>query len=187
MSIFYSNYISLCAKHNKSASKVAEEIGLSRASANGWRNGAIPSEVNLQKIADYFGVTVEYLKGEEQDETFFSLSKYNAFYQRLHKICKNKGITVTKMVKDLGLSSANMSNWKNGRLPKTEIAFKIANYLDISVYELMGEEEQETKNPSTPRDERIDDIYQIVKDLSETDMVALKAFAAGLKANRKSD
>jgi transcriptional regulator with XRE-family HTH domain len=109
------------------------------------------------------------------------------FYQRLHKICKNKGITVTKMVKDLGLSSANMSNWKNGRLPKTEIAFKIANYLDISVYELMGEEEQETKNPSTPRDERIDDIYNIVKDLSETDMVALKAFAAGLKANRKSD
>lgn len=111
MSIFYNNYISLCAKHKKSASGVAEEIGLSRASANGWRNGAMPSEVNLQKIADYFGVTVEFLKGEEQ----------------------------------------------------------------------------ETKNPSTPRDERIDDIYELVKDLSATDMVALKAFAAGLKANRKSD
>lgn len=108
------------------------------------------------------------------------------FYQRLHEICKNKGTTVTKMVKELGLSSANMSNWKNGRLPKTEIAFKIASYLNVSVYELMGEE-QETKNPSTPRDERIDDIYELVKDLSATDMVALKAFAAGLKANRKSD
>jgi transcriptional regulator with XRE-family HTH domain len=67
MSIFYSSYISLCAKHNKSASKVAEEIGLSRASANGWRNGAMPSEVNLQKIADYFGVSVEYLKGETEN------------------------------------------------------------------------------------------------------------------------
>jgi hypothetical protein len=50
----------------------------------------------------------------------------------------------------------------------------------------MGEE-QEAKNPPISRDERIDDIYEIVKDLSATDMVALKAFAAGLKANRKSD
>lgn len=70
MSNFYKTYISLCAKNKKSASGVAEEIGLSRASANGWRNGAMPSEVNLQKIADYFNVSVEYLKGQEpqQDE-----------------------------------------------------------------------------------------------------------------------
>lgn len=66
MSNFYKTYISLCAKNKKSASGVAEEIGLSRASANGWRNGAMPSEVNLQKIANYFGVTVEYLKGEAE-------------------------------------------------------------------------------------------------------------------------
>ena len=106
------------------------------------------------------------------------------FYQRLHEICKSRGTTVTRMVKDLGLSTANLSNWKNGRIPKTEVAFKIANYLNVSVDYLM---EQEQKNPPIPRDERIDDIYNIVKDLSETDMVALKAFAAGLKANRKSD
>lgn len=67
MSNFYNVYVSLCAKHKKSKSKVAEEIGLSRASAYGWTNGALPSDVNLQKIADYFGVTVEYLKGEKQE------------------------------------------------------------------------------------------------------------------------
>jgi transcriptional regulator with XRE-family HTH domain len=85
------------------------------------------------------------------------------FYQRLHKICKNKGITVTKMVKELGLSSANMSNWKNGRLPKTEIAFKIANYLDISVYELMGEEEQENKK--SPEELKLNEGEKMVLDL----------------------
>lgn len=67
------------------------------------------------------------------------------FYQRLHEICEKRKTTVTKMVKELGLSTANLSNWKNGRLPKTEIAFKIASYLNVSVYELMGEE-QATKN-----------------------------------------
>lgn len=62
------------------------------------------------------------------------------FYQRLHEICKQKGTTVTRMVKEIGLSSANLSNWKNGRLPKTEIAFKIAEYLEVSIYDLMGEQ-----------------------------------------------
>ena len=62
------------------------------------------------------------------------------FYERLKKACKEKGTSVTAMVKRLGLSSGNVTNWKNGRLPKTEIALKIAEYLNVSVYDLMGEE-----------------------------------------------
>ena len=133
------------------------------------------------------------------------------FYQRLHEICKSKGTTVTKMVKELGLSSANMSNWKKGRLPKTEIAFKIANYLDVTVYDLMGEKpklsnlfcvDKKTldktidkiiesasvpeKNPSTITDERIRELYELTADLSEDDVNILRAFVAGLKANRKN-
>lgn len=67
MSNFYSIFISLCANKKVSASLVAEKIGLSRASAFGWKKGALPSDVNLQKIADYFGVSVEYLKGETEN------------------------------------------------------------------------------------------------------------------------
>lgn len=72
------------------------------------------------------------------------------FYQRLNLICKSKGTTVTAMVKELGLSTANLSNWKNGRLPKTEIAFRIANYLGVSVYELMGENDKKN-SPDEPK------------------------------------
>jgi transcriptional regulator with XRE-family HTH domain len=136
------------------------------------------------------------------------------FYQRLHKICKEKGTTVTRMVKDIGLSSANLSNWKNGRLPKTEIAFKIANYLNVSIYDLMGEERspmtlvhggkeinesvnnvldkvlnggQATKKPSFKNEERLKELYNETADLSDAEIIALKAFVAGLKANRKPD
>lgn len=62
---FYNNFIKLCAKNKKSPSGVASEVGLSRTSPNGWKKGKQPSEVNLQKLADYFNVSVEYLKGEE--------------------------------------------------------------------------------------------------------------------------
>lgn len=68
MSTFYDNYIKLCAAHDKSPTAVSKEIGLSNAAASGWKNGKKPSAVTKQKLADYFGVTVEELAGEEQKE-----------------------------------------------------------------------------------------------------------------------
>lgn len=68
MSTFYDNYIKLCAVHDKSPTAVSKEIGLSNAAASGWKNGKNPSAVTKQKLADYFGVTVEELTGEEQKE-----------------------------------------------------------------------------------------------------------------------
>lgn len=68
MSTFYDNYIKLCAVHDKSPTAVSKEIGLSNAAASGWKNGKKPSAVTKQKLADYFGVTVEELTSEEQKE-----------------------------------------------------------------------------------------------------------------------
>lgn len=68
MSTFYDNYIKLCAAHDKSPTAVSKEIGLSNAAASGWKNGKKPSAVTKQKLADYFGVTVKELTGEEQKE-----------------------------------------------------------------------------------------------------------------------
>lgn len=66
---FYDNYVSLCAKSNKSLSAVAEAIGLSRTSPNGWKKGKQPSDVTLAKLANYFGITVAELLGEEKEKT----------------------------------------------------------------------------------------------------------------------
>ena len=68
MTEFYKKYVELCAKQKKSLSAVAEAIGLSRTSPNGWKKGKQPSDVNMQKLADYFGVSVAYLKGEEEQK-----------------------------------------------------------------------------------------------------------------------
>lgn len=69
--MFYSNYVKLCSKLNKSPSAVGEELGFTRASVTGWGNGATPRKSSLIKIADYFGVTVtELMAGVgEQEKT----------------------------------------------------------------------------------------------------------------------
>lgn len=65
--MFYSNYVKLCSKLNKSPSAVGEELGFTRASVTGWGNGATPRKSSLIKIADYFGVTVtELMSGVEE-------------------------------------------------------------------------------------------------------------------------
>jgi len=68
--LFYSNYVKLCSKINKSPSAVGEELGFTRASVTGWGNGATPRKSSLIKIADYFGVTVSELMagvGEQEN------------------------------------------------------------------------------------------------------------------------
>lgn len=52
------------------------ELGLSKNSFVNWRDrGTVPSGATLQKIADYFGVSVDYLLGKtEQKEKSPSVS-----------------------------------------------------------------------------------------------------------------
>lgn len=64
------------------------------------------------------------------------------FYDNFCAICKEKGLKPTNVVNELGLSSGNMTNWKNGRTPKTEVINKIANFLNVSIDELLGNAEK---------------------------------------------
>ena len=48
---------------------MAEEIGLSNAAPTAWRKGAVPKSSTLEKIAQHFNVSTDYLLGKEQKET----------------------------------------------------------------------------------------------------------------------
>ena len=59
---FYSKIIELCQQKGVSRSKMADDIGISRSAPQGWaEKGAVPRFATMKKIADYFGIPVEYL------------------------------------------------------------------------------------------------------------------------------
>ena len=67
--MFYDVFVELCAKSGKAPSAVALELGCSKSMVSGWKTrGTSPTDTNLRKIADYFGVTVEYLLGEQTEK-----------------------------------------------------------------------------------------------------------------------
>lgn len=65
----YEIFEELLEKHSVTAYRVAKETGIATATLTQWKNGtSTPKQDKLQKIADYFGVTVDYLMGIERDE-----------------------------------------------------------------------------------------------------------------------
>lgn len=64
--MFKKIFIKLCNKNNVAPTVVCQEIGLSNAAFSKWDDNSIPRKTTLQKIADYFGVSVEYLLGTEE-------------------------------------------------------------------------------------------------------------------------
>lgn len=53
-----------------SQGKLEKELGFSNGSISKWKN-SMPKLERLQKIADYFGVTVDYLMTGEEKEGYY--------------------------------------------------------------------------------------------------------------------
>lgn len=58
----YEIFEQLLQEHNLTAYKVAKEAGVTQTALSNWKQGrSTPTTKTLQKIADYFGVTIDYL------------------------------------------------------------------------------------------------------------------------------
>lgn len=66
--MFYDRYCELCQQKGVSPSRAAIEMGINKGTVSVWKNkGTHPQAAQLQKIADYFDVSVDYLLGMERD------------------------------------------------------------------------------------------------------------------------
>ena len=64
--MFYDVFCALCKTKGKSPTKAADEIGFSNSITTKWKKtGATPGGDTLQKIAAYFGVSIDYLLEKE--------------------------------------------------------------------------------------------------------------------------
>ncbi len=65
----YEVFEQLLQKNGVTPYKVAKEAGVTQTALSNWKSGrSTPTTKTLQKIADYFGVTIDYLMtGKESD------------------------------------------------------------------------------------------------------------------------
>ena len=64
--MFYDVFSNLCKEIGKSPSRAAIEMGINKGTVSVWKKkGTTPQSEILQKVADYFGVSVDFLLGNE--------------------------------------------------------------------------------------------------------------------------
>lgn len=87
-------------------------------------------------------------------------------YERITTLCKERGVSGSRMCLELGLSKSTLSDMKHGRTKgvSTATAQKIASYFGVSVGYLLGEEEKdqcrascENKEKPTVEDDELSD------------------------------
>lgn len=67
--MFYDTFVELCSKKGVKPTRAALDMGLSKATPTLWKNnGYTPRGDIMNKIAAYFGVSVDYLLGNKQTE-----------------------------------------------------------------------------------------------------------------------
>ena len=77
--MFYERFIQLCKNSNVKPSPLLESLGLTNANLKRWRNGSSPTANNAKLIADYFGVSIDYLIGNTTKPENINISPDDAF------------------------------------------------------------------------------------------------------------
>lgn len=66
--MFKKNFVRLCNEIDKPPTVVCIELGLNKATFSNWKDDSVPHARTLEKIADYFGVSVEMLLSDEKEK-----------------------------------------------------------------------------------------------------------------------
>ena len=86
------------------------------------------------------------------------------FYDQLIRICKERNVKPTPLIKSLGLSSGNLKRWQEGATVNSDILMKFADYFDVPVdyffeeYDKKSIEVDDSANEST-----MTKVYNVLK------------------------
>ena len=66
--MFFNRFKQLCDQKQVSVYRACTDIGLNRSAVAKWKGGGKPNGSTAAKLADYFGVTTDYLLGQSEEK-----------------------------------------------------------------------------------------------------------------------
>lgn len=125
----YETIKTLCKERGIAVTALEKELGFGRGSIGKLRNSQTSAE-RLQKIADYFNVTVDYLVNGATEVEPSALDP--RVFNRIISLCDTRGINQSDLEKELGFGKGTISKWKSNPNPSAEKLLLVANYFNVS-------------------------------------------------------
>ena len=66
--MFFNRFKALCDEKNISVYRACTDIGLNRSAVAKWKNGGKPNGSTAARLAEYFGVTTDYLLSQSKEK-----------------------------------------------------------------------------------------------------------------------
>ena len=142
--------------------ELADIAEVSKRTIQNWEDGTsnIKPE-KAEKLADYFGVSVGYLLGYDDND----INQMN----RLKELRKEKGLTQTDLAELLEVTKLTIHNWENGVSSiKSDRLEKLCEIFDVDVPFLLGYNnvKNETDIKASVLDEALEKLREINNMLS---------------------
>lgn len=84
--MFWQRFYVLCKQANSTPNAIAKKLSISSGSLTAWKGGRIPNSTTLQVIADYFGVSTDYLLGKDNPPQPFLTQKEAELVRRMQEL-----------------------------------------------------------------------------------------------------
>ena len=123
-----------------SKSELVKLIPISQSTlSNALAYGIIPSVKTLIKVADFFEISLNYLLGKTDDDSFEKSSLNVTFYNRFEQLCSEKGVTHYKVATDCLFDKSSISKWfRKNYIPELEIIELLCDYFNVIPDYLLG-------------------------------------------------
>ena len=61
------------------------------------------------------------------------------FYEKLQRLCASRGLSVTQFCKEVGLSNATATKWRQGAKPFHSSLYRISKFFDVEIEYLLDD------------------------------------------------
>lgn len=201
--MFYDRFCALCARRGESPSRAALNAGISKAVVSKWKQNpaAFPSGPVVEKLTNYFGISVTELLQEEPGQPLTppnpdspaaqgkTLAEAEAdeedcpadsFYARFARLSRSYGISPSRAALDAGISKSAVSKWKRepDSVPTGTVLAKLSAYFGVPASALLGEQQE----PPAVSDEAIKfALFGGSEDITQEMYDEVRSFAAYIK------
>ena len=137
---FQNRFQELVAERGGNRTQIAADMNITYVLfSKAYNYGILPRPIVLVRIADYFGVSMDFLLGKTEENIFVSARERVTFAQRLEQLRQKKQVSVYRVAEQTHIHRNNIAGWLNkGYLPSLEDLETLADYFGVSLDCLLG-------------------------------------------------